>query len=180
MDYSEILRSIENASLFDIYRLRVALDVCFEQPDKVLAVKRQLRAGMEISYFSGRSNKMTDAVIVEVQKNCVYTIDKGTEKRWSVPFYAINLAHINTDIHFSTNQTALDRNQLHVGETIGFLGKNDQETYGVITQLNPKTASVTTRDGARWRVNYSLLFKVLDADSHNVSPHTMINAILSE
>ena len=159
MGCSEILRSLENASLFDIYRLRAALDVCFEQPDKVLSVKRQLRAGMEISYFSGRYNKMTDAVIAEVQRNCVYAIDKGTEKKWSVPFYAINLAHVNTNIHFSTNKTALDRNQLHVGENIGFIGKNDQEMYGIITQLNPKTASITARDGSRWRVDIVTFFK---------------------
>lgn len=175
MDYSELLRNLENASLFDVYRLRIALDVCLEQPDKVLAVKRQLRAGMEISYFSGRYNKMTDAVIVEVQKNCVYATDKGTEKRWSVPFYAVNLEHVDTDIHFSTNKTALDRNQLHVGENIGFIGKNDQEMYGLITKLNPKTASITARDGSHWRVDYRYLFQIVDTHAQESSSQKLID-----
>jgi hypothetical protein len=175
MNYSEILRNLENASLFDLYRLKIALNVCLEQSDKVLAVKRQLRVGMEISYFSGRFNKITDAVIEEIQRNCVYAKDKESGKRWGVPFYAINLAHVNTDIHFSTNQAALDRNQLHVGESIGFIGKNDKEMYGLITQLNPKTASITARDGSRWRVDYRYLFQIVDAHAQESSSQKIID-----
>lgn len=174
MNYSEILRNLEGASLFDLYRLKIALDVCLEQPDKVLAVKRQLRVGMEISYFSARFNKMADAVIEGIQRNCVYATDKGSGKRWSVPFYAINLAHVNTDINFSTNQNALDRNQLHVGENIGFIGKNDQEMYGIITQLNPKTASITAKDDSRWRVDYRYLFQILDTHAQEFSSQNII------
>ena len=175
MNYSKILCNLENASLFDLYRLKIALNACLEQPDKVLEVKRKLRVGMEVSYFSSRFNKMTDTVIEEINRTCVYAKDKESGKRWSVPFYAINLAHVNTDIHFSTNQTSLDKNQLHVGENIGFIGKNDQEMYGIITQLNPKTASVTTRDGTRWRVDYRYLFQIVDAKAQEFSSPKIIN-----
>ena len=33
----------------------------------------------------------------------------------------------------------------------------------ISTQLNPKTASIITREGTRWRVSYSHLFKIMDA-----------------
>ena len=119
-------------------------------------------------------------VVEEVRRTSVCAREKSNGKRWRVYFYAINISNTNTDIHAQSTREKLDRNKLHVGETICFLGKNDQETYGIITQLNPKTASVITRDGTRWRVDYRHLFKILDADSQDVSPRTMIDVTLIE
>jgi hypothetical protein len=163
INYSEILHTLEKTSLFDIYRLSIALNALLEKPNKLLKIKQQLRVGMSISYFSSRSNKLVEAVISEIRQSTVYASDKSTGKQWSIPLYAINLANVNTDIYTQSPRSKLDRNQLHVGETVGFLGDNAQETYGVITQLNPKTASIITREGTRWRVSYSHLFKIMDA-----------------
>ncbi len=107
--------------------------------------------------------------------NSVYASDKSNGKQWSIPLCAINLANINTDIHTVSGHGKLDRNQFQVGETVSFLGKNDQETYGIITQLNPKTVSITTRDGTNWRVYYSNLFKILDAQGQSFTPGMVID-----
>lgn len=78
MDYSEILRTLQKASLFDLYRLRVGLDGLMDQPERILPIKRRLRPGMEIAYFSPRENKQVDAVVEEVRRTCLYVC--GT--RW--------------------------------------------------------------------------------------------------
>ncbi|MBF0463435.1 MAG: hypothetical protein HQL87_18900 [Magnetococcales bacterium] len=135
-----------------------------DQPERMLPIKRQLRSGMAISYFSGRENRLVDAVVEAVQRTCVYARDKADGKRWSIPFYAINLAGVDTDIHPQQGQKRLDKNQLKVGDTVGFLDREHHERYGTIQQLNQKTVSILTTEGARWRVAYSLLFKVMDAE----------------
>eukprot|EP01035_Chromulina_nebulosa_P022502 gene22502-29139_t len=163
------------ASLFDIYRLNVAMTALLEQPDKIANIKRNLKIGMHISYFSVRQNKLVDAVIEEIQRTNVYVRDKRDGQKWGVPFYALNLSNVNTDIHTKQPQEKYDRNQFHVGEHISFLGKNEIETYGIITQLNPKTASIVTRDKSRWRVSYSHLFKIVDGYGTEMTPRQMID-----
>ena len=164
MDYSEILHALQDASPFDLYRLRMGIDGMLDQPERMLPIKRQMRPGMSISYFSGRENRQVDALVEEVQRTCVYARDKADGKRWSIPYYAINLAGVDTDIHPQQGQKRLDKNQLKVGESVGFHDREHRERYGSILQLNQKTASILTTEGTRWRVAYSLLFKVMDTE----------------
>jgi hypothetical protein len=180
MNYSEILHALKNASLFNINRLRVAMNTLLEDPEKLLAIKRQLHMGMDISYFCSRSNKLVDAVIEEIRRTSVCARDKSDGKQWVVSFYLINLANINTDIHIKDNQGKLNRNQFQVGENVSFVGRDNQEMYGTIIQLNPKTATISARDGSRWRVSYSFLFKILDAYGHETSAREMIDVTISE
>ena len=175
MNYTEIVQMLEKASLFDIYRLSMAMHVILEQPERLDAIKKQLRVGMSVSYFSGDSNKLVDGVVEQILRNNVCVREKSNGKQWRVPLYAINLANIETNIHSYPDKEKLNRNQLQIGETIGFLGDNSQETYGIITQLNPKTATVITRDGTKWRVSYGYLFKVLDTQAHQGFDSKMID-----
>lgn len=164
MDYSEILHALQTASLFDLYRLRIGIDTLLEQPERLLPIKRQLRPGMTISYFSARENKQFDAVVEEVHQINVTIRNLADGKRWNVPLYAINLGGVNTDIHPRQGQNRLDRNQLKVGDSVGFRDRGHQERYGKVLQLNQKTVSLLTSDGMRWRVAYSLLFRVMEGD----------------
>lgn len=178
MNYSEILHALQNASLFDLYRLRVGIDGLLEQPERLRQIKCHLHPGLAIAYFSGRENKLVDAVVEEVQRTCIYVRNKEDNKRWSVPLYAVNLEGVNTDIHPASGQRGLDKNQLKVGESIGFHDRNHRELYGTIVQLNQKTASILTREGARWRVAYSLLFKVMDGHGTQEPDLGLIEATL--
>ncbi len=176
MNYSEILYSLETASLFDVYRLKIAINFLLDQPERLFAIKRQLSIGMNISYFCDRENKLIDAVIEEIRRNSVCVRNKNDGKPWIIPFYFINLQNTNTDIHIRSAHKKLDRNQLQVGENISFTGRDDQEMYGTIVQLNQKTVSVLTQNGERWRVGYGLLSKILDADGYEAPERKMIDA----
>ncbi|MBF0402292.1 MAG: hypothetical protein HQL90_16200 [Magnetococcales bacterium] len=180
MDYSEILHALQSASPFDLYRLRMGIDGMLQQPERMLPIKRQLRPGMAISYFCGRKNRLVDAVVEDVQRTCVYLKDTADGQRWSMPFYVINLAGVNTDIHPQQGQKRLDKNQLKVGETVGFLDREHRERYGTILQLNQKTVSILTTEGVRWRVAYSLLFKVMDAEGRREADIGLIEGEILE
>ena len=51
MDYSLIVSELQKASTFDLYRLQAAIAKLLEDPARVVAIKRQLRPGMAITYF---------------------------------------------------------------------------------------------------------------------------------
>ena len=57
------------------------------------------------------------------------------------------------------------RDLLRVGDTVGFRNRSNREVYGVVTKLNPKTASVRLTTAEQWRVHYGFLFHVLDAQA---------------
>lgn len=176
MNYSEVLQALENASLFDVYRLKIAINFLLDQLERLFAIKRQLSIGMNISYFCNRENKLIDAVIEEIRRNNACVRNKDDGKPWIIPFYFINLQNTNTDIHIKSAHKKIDRNQLQVGENISFTGRDDQEEmYGTIVQLNQKTVSVLTRNGERWRVGYGLLSKTLDADDYETFDTKMID-----
>ena len=166
MDYTQLLHELQQASLFDLFRLKTGIGQMLDQPDRIAAVKRQLCLGQEITYFDRDENRLIPAVVEEIQRTRLLVRNKEDGKRWNIYFYMVNLAGVDTDIHSHSGQKRLDKNQLKVGESIGFRDRDHRERYGTIQQLNQKTASILTTEGTRWRVAYSLLFRVMDGDGH--------------
>jgi hypothetical protein len=70
-----------------------------------------------------------------------------------------------TDI-LTFNQTNLTKVDLKVGEEVGFLDSQNQEIYGIIKRLNPKTVTILTSD-TKLKVHYCYLFKVFSGDCSN-------------
>lgn len=175
MNYSEMVRALEQASLFDVYRLNAAIRILLEQPEKQETIKRQLRVGMSISYFSTHANALREGVIEEILRNRVHVREKISGQQWRVPLCAINLARVETTIPPRSGKEKLTKNQLQLGEVIGFLRYNGTETYGIIVQLNPKTVTIETREGERWRVYYHDVFKILDGQAQEGKEYQMID-----
>jgi hypothetical protein len=84
-------------------------------------------------------------------------------QRWNVKFAMVNLANVPTDIRPIGN-TPINKNLLKVGDHVGFVDKSNIEHYGKVIKLNPTTAAILTNDGHKWRVDYKLLFQIVDAN----------------
>ncbi len=52
MNYSDILKSLQQASSFDLYRLKVAISHQLELPDRIRAIREQLHVGQEVEIFN--------------------------------------------------------------------------------------------------------------------------------
>lgn len=167
MDYSQLIHELRQASLFDLYRLRVAIDNLLDQPERLRQIAARLHPGMTITYFNGSQNRLVEATVEAIQRTNIHIRDNADGKRWRLPLYMVNLEGINPDIHAARDQQGLDKNRLKVGETVGYRSRQNQEVYGTVLQLNPKTATVLTSTGERWRVPYALLFKVMEGGANN-------------
>jgi hypothetical protein len=51
MDYTSIIEGLHVASLFDLFRLRAALTMQLEDPQRIEQVRARLRPGMPLTYF---------------------------------------------------------------------------------------------------------------------------------
>jgi hypothetical protein len=172
MDYTQLPNELEKASLFDLYRLRAGIGKMLDQPDRIKAIKRRLSIDMEVTYFDEAKNRLIPATVEEIQRTRLLVRNVSDGKKWKIPFYMVNIDGVDTDIHAEQGQ--VDRNKLKVGDLVGFHDRQQQEQYGEIVRLNPKTVTLHTKFGTKWRVAYSLLFKVVDGDGGQVADSGLI------
>ena len=163
-DFNSILQQIESWSLFELNRLCAAVNTALNDPDRNNAIKRQLKTGMNVSYFCSDRNKLIEATVIDIRKTRVTVKDMHDGKRWNIPLYMLNLEGIDISIKPIKREGGLDRNTLKVGDLVGWNSKLGHDLYGVIEKLNPKMALVRLGTGESWRVAYSLLFPVMDGD----------------
>ena len=161
MDYELIVSALQKASAFDLYRLQSAIGHLLDDPLRLNAIKRQLRPGMEITYFEPQENRLIPARILEIRRTRAAIQELPGGKRWTVPLYMINIEGTHTDITPKKNH--VDRLSLKIGDQVGFTGKDGSELFGSIIKLNPKRAKIQTRQGV-WAVPYSMLFTIIDGE----------------
>ncbi len=174
INYNLILSELQKASTFDLYRLQAAIDKLLDDPNRLSTIKRQLRPGMEISYFNEQENRLIPARLLETRKTRASVQDLESGKRWTIPLYMINLQE--ADIHIAPQRGNVDRLSLRIGDTVGFEGRDSQELFGKVIKLNPKRAKIKTTNEI-WNVPYSMLFAVIEGkQSHEqlIAPETEV------
>src|SRR5580704_11136310 len=122
-DFNSILEQLEPWSLFELNRLCSAIGNLLGDPARNEAIKRQLRVGMQITYFCCNKNNLVEARIVEIRKTKASVVNIHDGQRWSVSFYLINLEGIDTNIIRKKYSGGLDKNSLKVGDQVGWNSK---------------------------------------------------------
>ncbi len=172
MNFSEIIKSLNSASLFDLYRLNAAIQTQLDDPKRHSEIKRQLKPGMEIRYFDSVQNRLVDAVVIESKRTKVSVKNRDDGEYWRIPFYWINLENITTNVE-PEHRKRVDRNSLKVGDQVCFRNRRGDEIFGEVFKLNPKSAGVRTNEG-EWRVAYGLLESVIDGEAGIVEGELLI------
>ncbi len=162
MDYTAIINELRAASLFDLFRLRAALTMQLEDPGRIEQVRARLRPGMPITYFDEVQNRLVSASVIELRRTRLLIENQHDKERWSIPFGAVNIEEVETDLRTAAAPQGLERGRLKIGDAVGFRDRQNQDRYGQVLALNPKTVTILTRDQQRWRVAYQFLFPVID------------------
>lgn len=164
-DINAIFEQLKPLSLFELNRLGSAISIILDDPVKNEAIKRHLKIGMKITYFSSDKNDLVEATVTDIRKTWVSVVNTQDNKGWNIKFCSINLQGIDISINPRKPSDGLDRNSLKVGDRVGWHSKLGYELYGIVEKLNPKKALVRLGDGEQWTVSYSLLFLVMDGVS---------------
>ena len=171
MDYNAILNELNNASLFELYRLNVAIGRQLDDRNRLNLIKNQLKIGQLINYFDEKENRLIEATVVELKITKLIVKNQHDGVLWNIPYYCLNIDDSNTDIQ-NTSSQKIDRNNLKVGDDVCFKDKKGNELFGQVTKLNSKTAGILVGQ-AKWRVAYTLLSPVINVHSNN-NPQTGI------
>ncbi|HEY5728861.1 MAG TPA: hypothetical protein VIS72_02335 [Anaerolineales bacterium] len=177
MDYSTIIENLKRASLFDLYRLSVAIDHQLENPQRIAEVKKHIKPGQTISYFEPTENSLIEAKVINLKRTKVLVENTHDQQRWTIPLYWVNLDEVNTDIVTSSGKR-LDKSQLRVGDMIGFRNRQNIDVHGEIIRLNQKTVTIKTDTDKEWLVGYEWLHLIIDGEQE--SPHLIESHIMDD
>ncbi len=176
MEYSKVLDELNNASLFELYRLSAAIWLQLEDPKRLKSIKNRLRVGQDISYFNASENRLISAQVIQLKRTRVLVKNKHNGKLWDIPFYQVNIDGTDTDIG-GRGKHKLDRSMVKVGDSVCFQDRNGVELFGEVIKLNPKTARVQVGK-TKWRVAYGYLSPILDGELGN--PNLLEGSFLGE
>ena len=162
MNFTEVIKSLNNASAFDLYRIRAAIDRVLDEPRWLQSVQVRLKIGQEVQYFDSRANALRRGRLLEMRRKQAVVLDSDDARRWLISYAAINLD--GSDVQIRENKAqGLGRNEVAVGDVVGFVDRDQNQRTGEIIRLNDKTVSLQC-GGAQWRVAYAYLHRVVDAD----------------
>ena len=163
MNFSDVLKALNSASAFELYRMRAAIDRVLDEPRWVLAVQARLQVGQAVDYFDPQSNTLRHGQVLELRRKQAVILDKDDGRRWLIPYVAINLDGADVQIREQSRQ-GLSRNEVAVGEVVGFVDRNQQQRSGQIIRLNDKTVTLRCNNQP-WRVAYSFLHRVVESNA---------------
>ena len=163
MNFSETIATLNSASAFDLYRLRAAIDRVLDHPGWVDAVRSRLRIGQSVEYFDPSTNRSHPGQILELRRKQAVVLDLATQKRWLILYVAINLDGADVDIREQPKQ-GQGRNEVAIGDLVGFVDRSQQQRSGRIVRLNDKTVTLICGQQP-WRVAYGLLHRVVDSSA---------------
>ncbi len=160
MNFSEVFQTINQASAFDLYRLRAAINRALDEPRWLQAIQSRLKVGQTVQFFDMRANRLKRGLVLEMRRKELEVQDLEEPIRWTLPYAAINLEGADVQIREQKPQ-GLGRNEVALGDVVGFLDRDQQQRTGKIIRLNDKTVTLQCNPG-QWRVYYSSLHRVLD------------------
>ena len=161
MNFSDVLKALNQASAFELYRMRAAIDRALDEPRWLLAIQARLHIGQAIEYFDTQANTVRRGQILELRRKQAVILDADDGKRWLIPYVAINLDGADVQIRDPAPQ-GLGRNEVAVGEVVGFVDRNQQQHSGRVIRLNDKTVTLLC-GSQQWRVAYCFLHRVVDS-----------------
>jgi hypothetical protein len=167
MNLTAVLDALNHASAFELYRLRHAIQRKLDDPKWIEAIRWRLRIGQEIEYFSWNDNAVRRARIVEFRRKQADVLDLADGRRWLIDFCTINVDGLDVQVREQVAK-GLGRNEVAVGQTLGFVDREGNERSGVVLRLNDKTVSLQVGQH-KWRVAYQLLHHIVDSVTGTVA-----------
>jgi len=163
MNFTEVLEALKRASGFELYRLKAAIDRMLSDPKWIIAIRMALHVGQQVEYFDEKDNCLYAGRVLELRQKTVMVLRLDNSQRWLMPYASINLGGIDTAIRDNPDR-GLSRQEVVVGDIVGFPDRKQRLRSGQIIRINDKTVTIISQN-QQWRVSYVLLHKIVDGDS---------------
>lgn len=161
MNYAAVLEALQQATEFELFRLRAAIDRVLSEPQRIATIRRRVRRGQRVDYFDPRENRLHHGLVLEMRNSNLVVLDVERSAKLLIDYAALNLDGADVLIR-ERNSPGISRQEIAVGDDLGFQDRNGHQRLGTVVRLNHKTVTIDC-DGHPWRVSYALLHRMIDA-----------------
>ena len=147
MNFSDIIKALNQASAFELYRMRAAIDRVLDESHWLRAVQVRLRVGQSVQYFDPQANALKRGQVLEMRRKQLVVLDLDDARRWIISYAAVNLDGSDVQIREDKRQ-GLGRNEVAIGEVVGFVDRDQRVEDGLVAG----TRARALRDGRDRRV----------------------------
>jgi hypothetical protein len=134
MNFTDIIKSLNNASAFDLYRMRAAIDRVLDEPRWMQSVQVRLKIGQQVQYFDPQANALRQGWLLEMRRKQAVVVDLADARKWLISYGAINLDGSDVQIREKKAQ-GLGRNEVGIGDVVGFVDRDQNQRTGKIIRL---------------------------------------------
>lgn len=71
MNFSEVIKTLNQASAFDLYRMRAAIDRVLDVPRWMQSVQVRMKVGQDVQYFDPQANSLRRGKVLEMRRKQV-------------------------------------------------------------------------------------------------------------
>jgi hypothetical protein len=159
-----LVRNLPQAKSMDLYRLGYAIRVLYNDPRRVLEIRKHLHVGMTVKFFDTHDGSMrTGRVVAMRDRDLAITDIVRNVRHTGVPYVAIDLS-VPMDKTVEEVEPGLrepeikkpTRADFQIGDMVTFDDRYGMPIIGTLIRLNQKTATVKT-ETSEWRVSYALM-----------------------
>ena len=109
MNFSDVIKTLNQASAFELYRMRAAIDRVLDEPRWMQAIQARVKLGQTVQYFDSQANALKRGQVLELRRKQAVVLDLDDTKRWIISYAAINLDGLDVEIREQKSQ-GLGRN----------------------------------------------------------------------
>ena len=91
MNYTAVLEALRQATDFELFRLRAAIDRALGDPHRVTATRRRVHRGQRVEYFDPRTNRLHQGLVLEMRNSTVIVQDAERILPLQLDYAALNL-----------------------------------------------------------------------------------------
>jgi len=178
MNFTQIIKELESASSFDMYRLISAMQDEIDSEQRIRDVRKGLRVGQIISWFNQDTHLLVKAEILKLNKTRCQVRNIDDLARWDIVYACINTQDVDVEININ-QKYGVKKSELKVGDVVTYVSRDNLQVYGIVTKLNPKTAGINV-NSENWRVPYSMLSRAVDINGEIIEKNFLVEKKLIE
>jgi hypothetical protein len=162
--FNHLIANLPQAQTLDLYRFGYAIQMLYNEPRRILAVRQQLHNGMVVRFFDVNDGSTRTGRVVAMRARDL-TIDE-TDRRLrhtGVPYAALDPSNSSVNDGEIADAPAATkpapkpsaRGEFKVGDLVSFHDLDLRSVIGTNKRMNEKTATVKPENQSRrWRVPF--------------------------
>ena len=162
MEFKELVQEVKKCSLHELYKLFLVINAESTSKNKLEAYKNQFGPGDVVYYYDSKNNKIEKGIVLDCGSLYLHLRSFEEPELHIDVSYAL-VSHHKNDFNFKEfgipEAIPKLKDQYQVGMKVFFIHKKEK-LVGLITKLNPKTASVKLFTNDEWNIPYEDLVKI--------------------